>query len=98
MPANEILVVGSINMDLVFRLPRLPQKGETVLFLHYPPLFAGQTLEPFLRLMHKYNVKRCYYGHIHGPAHKYAIEGRVQGIDFFMISSDYIEFDPALIL
>ena len=30
MPANEILVVGSINMDLVFRLPRLPQKGETV--------------------------------------------------------------------
>ncbi len=77
---------------------RGPQKGETVLFLHYPPLFAGQTLEPFLQLMHKYNVRRCYYGHIHGPAHKYAVEGRVQGIDFFMISSDYIEFDPVLVL
>ena len=60
--------------------------------------FAGQTLEPFLQLMHKYNVRRCYYGHIHGPAHKYAVEGRVQGIDFFMISSDYIEFDPVLVL
>jgi len=76
---------------------RSSQPGETVLFLHYPPVFAGQTLQPFLELMHQYGVKRCYYGHIHGPSHKYAVQGRVQGIEFRMISSDYIEFDPVLV-
>lgn len=73
---------------------RGPQPGETVLFLHYPPVYAGQTLEPFLDLMHKYNVNRCYYGHIHGPAHKSAVQGLVRGISFTMISADYIAFEP----
>jgi len=30
-PKPTILVVGSINMDLVVRTPRMPEPGETVL-------------------------------------------------------------------
>lgn len=71
--------------------------GERILFLHYPPLYAGQTLEPFLDVMRRYGIKRCYYGHIHGTGHKYAFEGVFQGIRFTMISADYIGFDPLLI-
>ncbi|MDR2932229.1 MAG: metallophosphoesterase [Oscillospiraceae bacterium] len=73
------------------------QKGEKILFLHYPPLYAGQVLEPFIALMQRHGIKRCYYGHIHGAGHRYAVEGVSRGIDFKMISADYIAFDPVLI-
>ena len=76
---------------------RGPEKGETILFLHYPPIYAGQTLEPYVKLMQKYGVRRCCYGHIHGQGHKYAVQGLCRGIEFTMVSSDYLSFDPALI-
>ncbi|MFV0400633.1 MAG: metallophosphoesterase [Oscillospiraceae bacterium] len=72
-------------------------KAEKLLFLHYPPIFNGQELTPFIELMKKYKVKRCYYGHIHGPGHKYAVNKKVYGIKFEMISADFIAFDPILI-
>ena len=71
--------------------------GETILFLHYPPLYAGQVQEPFMELMRKYSITRCYYGHIHGVGHKYAIQGNHRGIAFHMISSDAIGFNPVCI-
>jgi len=70
---------------------------ESILFLHYPPVYGGQVLDPFLELMHRYGIKRCYYGHIHGIGHKAAIQGNAYGIDFFMISADFLEFDPVLV-
>lgn len=71
--------------------------GERLLFLHYPPVYAGQVQQSFVALMHKYGIKRCYYGHIHGAGHKYAIQGNYHGVKLTMISSDYIGFDPILI-
>lgn len=72
-------------------------QGERILFLHYPPVYAGQVQESFLALMHKYGIKRCYYGHIHGTGHRYAVQGNYRGIKLIMISSDYIHFDPVLV-
>ena len=43
--------------------------------------------------MKKYDVKKCYYGHLHSDSHKEAIEGFLHGIDFKLISSDYLNFD-----
>jgi len=76
---------------------RGPEKGKTVLFLHFPPVFSGQTLDTFINLMRSYGVAECYYGHIHGPGHKYAVEGDWGGIRFSMISSDYLGFAPVLV-
>ncbi len=70
------------------------RQNESILFLHYPPLFSGQTLEPFIQVMQKYGIKQCYYGHIHGAGHKFAIQGTVHGIHFQMIAADYLRFDP----
>ena len=43
--------------------------------------------------MKKYEVQKCYYGHLHGDSHKEAIEGNVDGIEFQLVSSDYLNFD-----
>ncbi len=37
-----ILVFGSINIDLVARVPSIPRPGETVLSPRYDTLFGGK--------------------------------------------------------
>ena len=70
---------------------------ERILFLHYPPLYGAQVLGSFIEVMSKYGIKRCFYGHIHGVGHRSAIQGNFYGVDFQMISADYLAFDPILI-
>ena len=70
---------------------------EIVVFLHFPPLF-GEFISPeMLDLMRAYGVKRCYFGHIHG---KYTLpqRGDHEGLQLFLISSDYLDFYPHRIL
>ena len=70
---------------------------EIIAFMHYPPvtqsLLSNNGESEFIDLMKKYNIKRCYYGHLHGQAHKDAIEGNVEGIELKLISADYLDFD-----
>ena len=40
----------------------------------------------------QYNVKRCYYGHLHGSSIKEAIEGAVEGNQFKLVSADALDF------
>ena len=66
-----------------------------IVFTHYPIFFKEEVPEEidFIKLMKKYNIKRCYYGHLHGESHKEAIEGVIYGIEFKLVSSDYLNFD-----
>lgn len=68
-----------------------------IVFLHYPPKYKGYECGEILALLHSYDVRRCYYGHLHGPSHKLALEGLWDGIDFRLVSSDYLNFEPCLI-
>ena len=71
---------------------------EPIVFLHYPPVYASDECYEILAVLKEFGVKRCYYGHIHGYAQGYAINGERNGIDFRLISGDYIQFDPVKIL
>lgn len=50
---------------------------EIVAFMHYPPIVNKQILEnnhlEFYKTLKKYNIKRCYYGHLHGKSHDAAV-------------------------
>lgn len=64
---------------------------EIIAVLHYPPIAKG-IKSPFLEIMKKYNIKKCYYAHLHGKSHQEAIQGEIEGINFILISSDYLGF------
>lgn len=69
---------------------------EIIAFIHYPPFYKEQTVPEeidFIKTLNKYGIKRCYYAHLHGESHKDAIEGFVNGIEFKLVSSDYLKFD-----
>ena len=69
-----------------------------IVFLHYPPKYKGYECEPIIELLHRYNVRSCYYGHLHGPSHGLAIQGIWDGIDYNLVSADYLNFSPYLVI
>lgn len=71
---------------------------EPVVFLHYPPIFGNVKCNPIFDVLLKYNIKKCYYGHIHGQRNmRNAFEGICDGIDFKLISCDKLSFMPILV-
>ncbi len=68
--------------------------SEKYCFLHYPPRYKDYVCWEIVSLMEKYQIKKCFYGHIHGNGHRYAVQGVVDGIDYRLVSSDYLNFHP----
>ncbi|MDR2568840.1 MAG: metallophosphoesterase [Oscillospiraceae bacterium] len=74
-------------------------EAETKLcFLHYPPRFKDTVYRDLVTVMQEYGVKKCVYGHIHGEGHRFAVRGEVEGIEYEMVSADYLGFVPLRIL
>lgn len=69
-----------------------------LVFLHYPPRYKGYTCNEILELFQKYDVRRCFYGHLHGPSHGLAIEGTWDCVDFRLVAADYLDFKPLKVL
>lgn len=70
---------------------------EKYCFLHYPPRYRGYTCPEILSLLGRYEVRACYYGHLHGDSHKLAMEGEWAGTRFSLVASDYVNFKPVLV-
>lgn len=65
-----------------------------VTFLHYPPVYANTCNYDILEVLHKYNIKYCFYGHLHGNTHNFAINGTRDGITYRLVSADFLRFEP----
>lgn len=65
-----------------------------IVFLHYPPRYKGYECKEILDLLKKYNVRKCFYGHLHGASHGLAIEGMWDGVEFKLVSADRLNFVP----
>ena len=70
---------------------------EKMVFLHYPPRYKGYTCREILDLLESYGVRRCFYGHLHGASHKLAMEGTWDGIEYRLLSADYLNFQPYIV-
>ncbi len=72
--------------------------GEPVVFFHYPPISAERIWCPELfEVLSEAGVRRCYYGHLHGPSCHTAFNGTLDGIALSLISCDYLGFCPKLV-
>ena len=71
--------------------------GEVVVFLHYPPVSTVKVCEPIVNVLKENDIKRCYYGHLHGGAINGAINEVYDGVNFQLVSADYLQFCPLFI-
>ncbi len=69
-----------------------------VVFMHYPPVYGNSCNYDILDVLFRYDIKDCYYGHIHGYSQRNAVTGIQDGINYRMISSDYLQFMPFKVL
>jgi predicted phosphohydrolase len=69
-----------------------------IIFLHYPPRYKGYECPEILELLRKYEVRRCFYGHLHGASHGLAMEGIWDGIEFKLVAADRLGFAPWKVL
>ena len=93
----KILKRENLRLGLSIKdgITKYGEDKEIIAFLHYPPFYKEPVPEEFdfIKTMQKYNIKKCYYAHLHGDSHREAIEGIVNGIDYKLISSDFLNFD-----
>ncbi len=89
-----------LNRELIRLESSLKAAGERekLVFLHYPPVYKGYRCQPILDLLRQYGVKRCFYGHLHSESHRLAITGPFEGVDFRLVSADYVGFRPVPVL
>ena len=71
---------------------------EKLVFLHYPPIYQKYECPEILALLERYEVKRCYYGHIHGKGIPAAFNGWRGGTEFRLVSADALDFAPHLVM
>ena len=70
---------------------------EKMVFLHYPPRYKGYTCREILDLLESYGVRQCFYGHLPGASHKLAMEGTWDGVEYRLLSADYLNFQPYIV-
>ena len=82
--------IGRLKMSLDAAEPGL----EKLVFLHYPPVYTGTSAPEIVATLKAYGITRCYYGHLHGNAIRYAVQGDVDGIRYKLVSADGLRFCP----
>lgn len=71
---------------------------EKICFLHYPPVYHGYRCQEIVDLLERYGVTRCYYGHLHGGSHRFAVTGMQGSVEYQLVAADYLRFCPKKIL
>ena len=66
---------------------------EILCFLHFPPVFREYVCREIVEVLHTWNIRRCFYGHIHG-AYDTPPGVMFEDISFIPVSADYLNFVP----
>lgn len=95
---KKLLKREALRLELSIKngIQTFGEDKEIIVFMHYPPISNLNLIynekNDFINIMKKYNVKRCFYGHLHGNSIKEAIEGNYFDINFKLVSADGLDF------
>lgn len=71
---------------------------EILVAMHYPPAYIKKPTTEFTKVLHKYGITHCVYGHLHGMLNfGRALRGVHDGIYYRLVSLDYLYAQPRLI-
>ncbi len=72
--------------------------GELVALTHFMPANEQHEMSGFIELFNRYGVKTAVYGHLHGKAAQKRLPSKKFNINFYLVSADFLRFEPKLIL
>jgi len=96
---NAELVISREAGRLRMSIEEAKKLGDNpVVFMHYPVVYDSGVCQPFMDVLKEYDISRVYFGHIHGSKNPMLKHFEYDGISFSLISADYLNFTPKLIL
>lgn len=88
--------LNRLELSLQDGINKFGNDKDIIVCMHYPPITNAKLINndelKFVNLMKKYNVKKCLYGHLHSVAIKEAVEGKIDDIEFKLVSIDSLNF------
>ncbi len=70
-----------------------------IMFLHYPPTSVIERDSAFTEIAERYHVEHVVYSHCHGESRFHdSILGEYHGVNYHLVSGDYLKFKPERIL
>ncbi len=93
---NEKIVLREAGR-LKASLDYIKSEKEKIVFLHYPPIYQDLKSNHILNTLKEYNIKKCYYGHLHGKTINFSFNSEYEGTKYKLISADSLYFCPYLI-
>jgi hypothetical protein len=83
---------------LELSLKALDKNASTrIIMTHYPPISADLSPSDASRLLEKYNIQNCIFGHLHNVKKNSLPFGESKGINYQLVSCDYLDFIPKLL-
>ena len=68
---------------------------QILVYLHFPPVFRNFVCRELVDVMHAFDVKNCYFGHIHG-VYNVPRSTVFEEISMTLISADFLDFTPMI--
>ncbi|MFW6306833.1 MAG: metallophosphoesterase [Bacillota bacterium] len=80
---------------LELSLKSIKNADKILVMMHYMPVNDSHQYNELIELMQDYNVDICIYGHLHDQeSHKNRLNGEKWGIEFQLVSADFLDFSP----
>lgn len=87
------------RLRMSFETARAAGHNKFIMFLHYPPTTIGEQESPFTEIAQEYGASKVIYSHCHGEERfDDSFKGYVNGIEYKLVSGDYLNFKPELVL
>ena len=97
--ANKLVARELERLRESFRQAEEAGYRKFVMFLHYPPTSVLERTSPFTEIAEEYGVEAVVYSHCHGEQRfGDSIRGNYRGIRYLLVSGDYLNFHPELVL
>lgn len=100
MEADEKILnreLARLELSLKDGINKYGTEKDIIVCMHYPPITNSKIIKneemEFVKIMKKYNVKKCLYGHLHSDSIKEAVEGIIDGIEYKLVSADGLNFE-----
>ena len=84
--------VGRFKLSLKDAEKYTDYKKKIAIF-HFPPIFGEFIFKELIEALKENDIKECYFGHIHG-VYDIELQNEYEGINFYNISADFLNFKP----
>lgn len=89
--------LNRLELSINDALEKYRDYKEIIVMMHYPPFDKKLQANEFEEIFKKYGIKKVVYGHIHGDQALKMPNGNINGIRYYCVSGDAIDFMPVLI-